>query len=80
MQRYDTIFIDPNELTLINIILYLYTFSLTYTYARTLYKTRKGTDTHQYQTMAYICVYLGRLAVFLSSSARKKASKNRNAN
>ena len=40
MQRYDTIFIYPNELTLINIILCLYTFSITYIYARTLYKTK----------------------------------------
>ena len=72
MQRYDTIFIYPNELTLINIILYLYTFSLTYTYARTLYKTRKGTDAHQYRQKASICVYLCRMVVFFSSSVRQK--------
>ena len=40
MQSYNIIFIYPNELTLINIILYLYTFILTCTYARTLYKTK----------------------------------------
>lgn len=61
LQRYDTIFIYPNELTLINIILYLYTFSLTHIYARTLYKTKhRQTDGHRRtstkQKAIYMCV------------------------
>ena len=67
MQRYNTIFTYPNELTLINIILYLYTFSLTYTYARTLYKTRQGTQTHQYQTKGiYMCVSVSSVGMLVS--------------
>lgn len=63
LQRYDTIFIYPNELTLINIILYLYTFSLTHTYARTLYKTKhRQTDgcTSTDKRHIYVCILVCR--------------------
>lgn len=82
MQRYNIIFTYPNELTLIKFFLYFYTFSLTHTYARTLYKastdTQRRTSTKQ---KTYICVYLGRLVVCLLVSCQcKKASKSRKAN
>lgn len=58
LQRYDIISIYAKQLTLIKFFLYFYTFSLTHTYARTLYKT-KGTDGQtdtSTKQKAYICV------------------------
>ena len=75
LQRYDTIFIYPNELTLINIILYLYTFSLTYTYARTLYKTKhRQTDrcTSTNKRHIFVCILIG----WLSSCPRQSGKRH----
>ena len=61
-------FTYENELTLINIILYLYTFSLTYIYVRTLYKT-KG------RYMCVIACIVGIFRVPASANEPQKAKR-----
>ena len=77
MQRYNIIFIYPNELTLIKFFLHFYTFGL-HTHTRVHYTRQKAMayrrthKAHQCRQKAYICVYPGRLVVFFSSSVRQK--------
>ena len=77
MQRYGIISIYARQLTLIKFFLYFYTFSLTHTYARTLYKTRRGkAQTHTSTDKGiYLCVIACVVGVFWHPASAKRATK-----